>query len=141
VESQIRDTLLEHCNETIAAITAAGAEIAEANDEPITEGETVRLHLERRLRQRGLVEPLLSLLRTGASVVDGSLQGSPVPAPPYVVVTSRGPLCRGTFADGRRLVVEILLFSPRGPPRRYRACEGPLAERLQVQLTGDDTSP
>lgn len=66
-----------------------------------------------------LREPLLGLLYTAVDTTGYDLRGDPVPAPPYLVVTSRGPVCRGTLEDGRRLVVLLELFEVHRRPRGY----------------------
>jgi hypothetical protein len=43
------------------------------------------------------------------ALAGGRLQADPVPAPPYVVVTSVGPLLRATLEAGR-LVVTVRAF-------------------------------
>jgi len=134
VEGVPSRVLAEH-RATIEAVVDAGATVAEAIDRwPVTDGETIRLPLERLLRERGLLTPLLCTLDTGADAVGTEIQGQPVAAPPYLAVTSRGPICRATLAEGRRLVIEVSLFAVTTRPRRYQFREPDPETCLQVSL-------
>jgi len=132
----VRRRILEEHRDTVAAVVEAGTAVASAlDDQPVTDGGRVRRPLDAVLTDRGLKTPLLDLLVTGAQALDATVRGRPVAAPPYLVVTSRGPLCRGTLADGRRLVVELSLFSVESRPRRYRFHNPTVEECLTVTRT------
>jgi hypothetical protein len=132
----VRRRILEEHRDTVAAVVEAGTAVASAlDDQPVTDGGRVRRPLDAVLTDRGLKTPLLDLLVTGAQALDATVRGRPVAAPPYLVVTSRGPLCRGTLADGGRLVVELSLFSVESRPRRYRFHSPTVEECLTVTRT------
>jgi hypothetical protein len=132
---QVRRRILADHRETVAAVLDTGAAVASGIEGwPVTDAEQIRQPLDTRLRERDLLGPVLALLATGADALDAEIQGQPVTAPPYLVVTSRGPLCRGTLTDGRRLVVELGLFAVERRPRRYRFRDPTVEECLQVTL-------
>lgn len=112
--------ILETHGDLIGAVIDSAAELAGVIDSwPVSDPETIRVPLEQSLRADGLLDPLLGMLETGAGALGETIQGQPVAAPPYLVVTSRGPMCRGTLSNGRRLVIELRLFAVEGP-RTYR---------------------
>ena len=78
------------------------------------------------------------MLTTAADAVGETVEGSPVPAPPYLSVTSRGPVCRGTLSDGRRLVIELAVFEIERQPRRYVFSDPAPATCLSVEFQGAD---
>ena len=118
----------------IAAVIDAGATVAAGLEEPVTDPAAVREPFDRQLREQGLDEELLGLLDTAVNAVNGERRGEPVAAPPYLAVTSRGPVCRATLTDGRRLVVLLAAFEVRRRPRRYRFRDPSPAECLQSSL-------
>lgn len=61
------------------------------------------------LDDRGVLDELPELLAAAVDAAGYELPATPVPAPPYVAVTSTGPVLRGTVEDGR-LVVRIDCF-------------------------------
>lgn len=76
------------------------------------------------LEEAGLLEGLASLLADAVAAADCELPASPVPAPPYVTVTSRGPVLRATIDRGR-LVVRLEAFEVvRAPVPAYRRLDG-----------------
>lgn len=129
----VRRRILNEHRDTVAAVVEAGTAVVSAiDDRPVTDGDRIRQPLDATLEDRGLRAPLLDLLVTGANALDAEIRGTPVAAPPYLVVTSRGPLCRGTLADGERLVVELSLFAVESRPRRYRFRDPTVEECPQV---------
>ncbi len=100
------------------------------------DGTVIRVPLDNLLQERGLLAPLLATLETTAATLGEEIRGAPVAAPPYYVVTSCGPLCRGTLADGRRLMIEFEIFEVETRPRRYRFCDPRPKECLQITLAG-----
>lgn len=134
---RLRRRLLAAHADTIKEVVNAGTAVTTAIEEwPVADGTVIRVPLDRLLKERGLPTPLLATLETTAATLDEEIRGAPVDAPPYYVVTSRGPLCRGTLADGRRLVIEFELFEVQTRPRRYRFCEPSPNECLQITLAG-----
>jgi hypothetical protein len=131
----VRQRILDEHRETVTGVVDTGTAVASAIEGwPVTDAGQIRQPLEGLLRERGLLAELLELLGTGADALDTEIRGRPVAAPPYLVVTSRGPLCRGTLAAGRRLVVELSLFAVDRRPRQYRFCDPDVEECLQVTL-------
>lgn len=115
-------------------VDAARTVAAAWPDETVRDPSAIAAPLERELRERGLVEDLLATLDTGAAAIDESIRGAPVPAPPYLSVTSRGPVCRATLSGGDRLVVEPVLFAVDRRPARYRFADPAVEECLRVHL-------
>ena len=75
--------------------------------------------LESKLSKRGVLEHYPTVLSDLVSGADYDLPAQPVAAPPYVVVTSTGPLLRATLADGRLLVAFRLFDVEHGDETRY----------------------
>lgn len=129
----VRQQILTTHSETVSAVIDAGASIESAVDQwPVSDPRLIREPLARLLRDRGLLEPLLEILESVADAVDGAIQGTPVASPPYLAVTSQGPVCRGTLSDDRRLIVEFVLFDVQRRPRGYRFRSPEPDECLQI---------
>jgi len=62
-----------------------------------------------RLEDSGTLAALPDVLAAAVDAAGGTLAAEPVAAPPYVAVTSRGPVLRATV-EGGRLVVELRAF-------------------------------
>lgn len=113
----------------------AGRAVASSwSEAAVSERKDVTEPLARRLERSGLTGELLDVLETAVRATGGEAVGEPVPAPPYLVVTSRGPLCRVTLAEGRRLVLVFELFDVERGPRRYRFRDPAPETCLQVEL-------
>jgi hypothetical protein len=135
LESTIRTRLLEAHRETLQSVIDAGRSVATAwPTDGVQESGTVTEPLEHLLRERGLAADLLGMLQIGTAAMNDTVQGRPIPAPPYLVITSRGPICRGTLSDGRRLVVVLELFAVRRSPTRYRFRDPTPEELLSVSI-------
>ena len=122
---------------SLAAVVDAGAAVAAGLPAPVTDPEAVRRSLDCHLRERDLPGELLAMLDTAADAVDGTIQGQPVAAPPYLTVTSRGPVCRATLGDGRRLVLTCAVFAVQRRPRRYTFRDPSPTACLEVSLQPD----
>lgn len=61
------------------------------------------------LSRAGLLGAYPAVLAECVAAAGGELRAEPVAAPPYVTVTSRGPVLRATL-DGGRLVVTLAAF-------------------------------
>jgi len=100
-----------------------------------TDRKTVADGLHRTLADAGVLEALPRVLADAVDATGYELRATPVPAPPYVVVTSRGPILRATIDPGR-LVIRFDAFEvvrdpvPDRPPA-YRRLDG---TRLEVSL-------
>jgi len=133
--SSPRQQILAENRAVIRGVVDAGSDVAAAIDDwPVHDAATIRDPLSALLEDRDLLEPTLGLLDSGARALGTTIEGTPVPAPPYLTVTSRGPVCRATLADGRRLVVEMRLFEVARRPRRYRLAGPNPEECLDVTL-------
>lgn len=78
---------------------------------------------EAALADRGIRAELPTVLETAVSTLGTELVASPVPAPPYVTVTSRGPVLRGTTPESR-VVVTVAVFEPVENAAGYRRRTG-----------------
>lgn len=87
------------------------------------------------LAERGVLERLAHVLADVAEATGYQLHGRPVPAPPYVVVTSRGPVLRGTLDPGRLVIefdaFEVIRDSEPGRTAAYRRRNG---VQLEISL-------
>jgi hypothetical protein len=135
--ARARRHLLDAHHETIADVCEAGRSVATSwTEATVTDPHCVTDPLTNQLGD-DLPEQLLDGLETSVTAAGHELQGTPVPAPPYFVVTSRGPLCRGTLDDGRRLVILCELFSVERRPRTYRFIDPSPATCLRVRLRNE----
>lgn len=132
-------TVLAECPETIAAAVAAGSDAAGVVGSPCTDPERLRTAIERALEDRSLPGPLVETLLVAARALKTSIRGEPVPAPPYLAITSRGPVCRMTLADERRLLVRVELFAVERRPREYRFRDPSPESALTVTLTAPNS--
>lgn len=67
--------------------------------------QVVTARLELALREADLLDALVGVIRSVADELGFELPAEPVPAPPYVVVTARGPMLRLTVDPGRLVVL------------------------------------
>ena len=95
-----------------ADATAAGFETTREGRPATTDPDRITGPLRASLDRAGVLEALPAVLSDLVAAADAELSAPPVAAPPYVVVTSRGPVLRATLPAGR-LVVSIRLFEPR----------------------------
>lgn len=133
----VRERVLADHRETLAA-THDAADAVAADAAALADGAILRRRLRTRLGDRGLLARYPDVLRTAVDAAGLSLAAEPVAAPPYVVVASRGPLCRGSTDDGR-LVLAVRVFALRAGPNigsesesRYVRSEDSLAESLAI---------
>jgi hypothetical protein len=78
--------------------------------EATTDRDAVVGPLRATLDRAGVLAELPTVLRECVAAAGGQLQAEPVAAPPYVVVTSVGPVLRATLDEGR-LVVTFRVFA------------------------------
>ncbi|UIO98798.1 hypothetical protein Hbl1158_09620 [Halobaculum sp. CBA1158] len=83
-----------------------------------------------------LLDRLPATLATGANALGVDLPASPVPTPPYLVVTATGPVVRATFPDRGRLVISVRVFDVDrdGDAPAYRRVDADAREALTVEL-------
>jgi hypothetical protein len=113
-----RAAILDDHGPTVEAVLACADDVADARDPPITDGPGLADALEAALGGAGVLGTLPAVLATAVDAAGGTLSARPVAAPPYVAVTSRGPVLRATL-DGGRLVVTVRAFAVERDPLRY----------------------
>jgi hypothetical protein len=107
---------------------SAAADAVESNwgGESTTDRDAVVGAFASELRARDALVSLPGALVGAVAAADRILLANPVPAPPYVVFSSRGPVLRATLSDGR-LVVTLCVFDidhTGETPRYVRAPDG-----------------
>jgi hypothetical protein len=120
-EATVRASLhREHADLLATAEQCADAVAGAWDGETTTDRSAVVPPLETTLRESGVHARLPTVLAGAVSAVGEQLQAEPVAGPPYVVVTSVGPMLRATLPE-RRVVVTIRLFTIRrdGDAPRY----------------------
>lgn len=117
---QVERRLRARHGETLARVEACAAEVVTTWGGPsTTDPAMIRQGLKRVLSNRGVLPTLLEMLQTAFEGLRYDLPSNLVAAPPYVTVTSVGPVLRGTVEDGR-LLVTIGVFEISGEDhRRY----------------------
>ncbi|MCF2239616.1 MULTISPECIES: hypothetical protein [Halobacterium] len=101
----------EHvCTAHADVLAAVGAAADAVDAAAASSGPQLGAALESRLTDRGVLASLPGVLAAAVAAAGGELPAEPVAAPPYVVVTGRGPVLRATL-DAGRLVVELRVFA------------------------------
>ncbi|ELY98991.1 hypothetical protein C482_10556 [Natrialba chahannaoensis JCM 10990] len=96
--------------ETITAIDDCAARVTRDWDTArTTNPETLVDSLQTELESTGVLETLPMVLSSAVDATGYGLQAQPVASPPYVVITSRGPVLRATIDPGR-LVIRFDVF-------------------------------
>ncbi|WP_458186796.1 hypothetical protein [Haladaptatus sp. NG-WS-4] len=109
-EIAVREYVLDAHEETVTAVLRCADEVSETwADDGVTDNAAVVEPLSRKLRETDLLERFPDLLSGAVAAAGFSMPATPVPAPPYVTVASRGPVLRATVPAGR-LVVSIRAF-------------------------------
>lgn len=111
-----RECVLTDHAAVVAAVGASAAAVETTAHAADTErrhrfddGSAVADALQSALAARGVLGQLPDVLAAAVDAAGGTLSAAPVAAPPYVAVTSRGPVLRATL-DGGRLVVGLRVF-------------------------------
>lgn len=87
------------------AVAACADAVADTWDgRRVADSDSVTPRLHGVLDDTGVLDVLPGVLADAVDAAGGDLPAEPVAAPPYVVVTSRGPLLRATLDDARLLV-------------------------------------
>ncbi|MEF8840838.1 MAG: hypothetical protein V5A62_04340 [Haloarculaceae archaeon] len=135
----VREHLLGHRRGTVeATVECAGCVAAAWPGAETTDRERVVDPLRAALSEAGLLGAYPSVLVECVAAAGGELRAEPVAAPPYVTVTSVGPVLRATL-DGGRLVVTLGVFDVEreagdGRPRYVRGVATPeAAVRVEVR--------
>lgn len=132
--SAARDRLLGAHEPLLRDVLAAADEVATSWSSPPRDRSAVVAPLRAALDDRDVPTRAAAALSDAAAAVGIRAGARPVPAPPYVVVTSRGLVMRLTDTDGeRRLVATVGVFrvDRDGDPRYVRDATTP-AEALSV---------
>lgn len=139
VERQVERRVLETHRETVLEVCGVGNAVAASwPGQTVSEAGQVTDPLADRLDAASLPEQLLDTLDTAVDATEREMTGNPVPAPPYFVVTSRGPTCRATLDDGQRLVLLFELFGVKRRPRTYHFRDPSPTTCLTVRLRSTD---
>jgi hypothetical protein len=123
--------LAEHADLLETTVTCADAVAATWNGVSAADRAAVVPPLETCLSRAGVTDRLPAVLSDAVSALDGSLPAPPVPAPPYVTITSVGPVLRATLSSSR-LVLTIGLFTVEDG--RYRRTAGAVDDLLRVEF-------
>ena len=103
--ADVRERVHSEFDQTLADLVDAAREVADSwEDDTVRSAAMVSAPLEEAIRRRGLAGALLGSLQAGAATLDSDVQGRPVPAPPYLVRTSRRPSASVPRHSGPRLV-------------------------------------
>jgi hypothetical protein len=134
--AHVRRHLREEHGELLTAVDRCADAVA-AGWEALatTDREAVVPPMAATLGRAGVHDRFPGVLAGAVEAAGGTLRARPVAAPPYVVVTSVGPVLRATLDDAR-LVVTLATFGVdrgEGPPRYSRLAD-PLAETLSVEF-------
>jgi len=129
---RVRERLLaDHAATIDAVLECADAAAWELDDGARCDGTALAAEIEATLERRGILGILPGVLVDAVTATGRELAATPVPAPPYVAITSRGPVLRATLADGRLVVTIEAFAAQRDPPRYVRTAETP-TEALSV---------
>ena len=124
----VRERLLSEHRPTLERVFVCADLVAARWDgDSVTDRAAVVTPFRRTLRAADALGPLAVALADSVTAAGYPLAAQPVPAPPYVVVTSRGVLLRATLPGGR--VVATLEAFEVSPYRR----DGSLPEALTVE--------
>ncbi|EMA51793.1 hypothetical protein [Halococcus thailandensis] len=103
------------------------------DDEGTAERQRVVEPFESALADRDVTDRLPTLLADAVAALGEELPAEPVAAPPYLTITSVGPVLRATLAD-TRLVMTIRVFVIERDPTRYVRGATTPSEALEVAL-------
>lgn len=133
-EQVVRKSILDDHESLLATILDCADGVAASwDDEGTTERRCVVEPFENALADRDITGRLPALLVDAVAALGEELPAEPVAAPPYLTVTSVGPVLRATLADAR-LVMTIRVFAIKRDPTRYVRGAATPAEALAVAL-------
>jgi hypothetical protein len=129
-----RQFVLRSHAETVETVLRCADSVVETWDREATaDSQSVVGPLRNGLEDAGAWERLPDVLAGAVGATDHSLAATPVAAPPYVTVTSLGPMLRATL-DAGRLVILLQAFDvERGRPTRY--VRGPSTPEAAVRAS------
>ncbi|WP_256301479.1 hypothetical protein [Haloarchaeobius salinus] len=132
-----RDHVIHEHAALVTRIGDCADRVAATWETPPTDRVAVVEPLRATLAETGALDGLPDLLADAVEAAGDELQACPVAAPPYVAVTSVGPVCRATVADGRLVVTfELFELDRSGDEAAYRRRDCPPAESVRVELRG-----
>ncbi|GAA0463570.1 hypothetical protein MUK72_08035 [Halococcus dombrowskii] len=133
-EQAVHGAVLDDHGSLLETILDCADEVVASWD---NEGTTERRHVvepfKNALADRDVTGRLPALLVDAVAALGEELPAEPVAAPPYLTVTSVGPVLRATLADAR-LVMTIRVFAIERDPTRYVRGAATPAEALIVAL-------
>ncbi|WP_092903672.1 hypothetical protein [Halostagnicola kamekurae] len=94
------------------------------DDDSVADRRHVVEPMQSALESAGILERLPVVLSDAVEAAGYELPATPVASPPYVVLTSRGPLCRATVEPGRILIRFDAFSVSRTPEPVYRRRDG-----------------
>lgn len=116
----VRKRILAEHDRVVRAVVAAADRVADDWDgDHATDRAAVAEPLAADLADRDLGGSLVAALVDAVDAAGFEVRGDPVPAPPYLAVTGRGPVLRATV-DGGRVVVVLAVFAVRRTDRGVR---------------------
>ncbi|WP_257297648.1 hypothetical protein [Haloarchaeobius sp. FL176] len=135
--ARARSHVVEDHADLVEAVAACADQVAGAWETPPTDRAGVVEPLRGVMGESGVLERLPSLLASTVAAAGYELQASPVAAPPYVAVTSVGPVCRATVTDGRLVVTfELFELDRSGDAATYRRRDCLPGKSVVVELRG-----
>jgi hypothetical protein len=133
-ENTVREHVLETHSTLLETILVCADGVAESWDGTAT---TDRQHVvepfERALDEHGVVGRLPVVLAGAVDALGENLPAEPVAAPPYLTVTSIGPVLRATLSSAR-LVITIRVFAVERDSTRYVRARAAPDDALHVAL-------
>ena len=116
----VTDRVRSEHHDVVSAIDCAADDVAHAwPADCVTDRQAVVVPMHAALVSSGVFERLPDVLLDLVRHAGYDLQADPVAAPPYVVLTSRGPLLRATLSAGRLLVRFVAFEIRRNPEPVY----------------------
>ena len=133
-ESVVCEYVLHSHGELLETVIACADGVAASWDGDATvDRKRVVEPFERALDERGVTDRLPALLVGAVDALGEEFPAEPVAAPPYLVVTTVGPVLRATLSSAR-LVVTIRAFAIERDPTRYVRGAATPAAALAVAL-------
>jgi hypothetical protein len=133
-ESVVREYVLETHGMLLETIFACADGVANSWDgEATTDRQHVVEPFERALHRRNVIDRLPAVLAGAVDALGENLPAKPVAAPPYLTVTSIGPVLRATLSSVR-LVITIRVFAVGRDPTRYVRARATPTDALHVAL-------
>ncbi|SFC32845.1 hypothetical protein SAMN05444422_10728 [Halobiforma haloterrestris] len=125
----VRRRLLADHSSVVAEVDRCADAVADPWDTARTADRAALVDgLRTALESEGVLERLPTVLADAVDATGHDLEARPVPGPPYVVVTSRGPLLRATIDPGRLVirfdVFEVIRNAEPGRRVTYRRRDG-----------------